>query len=206
MRVHPVDGTVGRLVRLRLPRVIARKAVLVPLLVVAASACSGGDPEVVVPPPLPEITGRPTPSAKPTPAALPSAAEQATPQGAAAFVRVFYDAVTASLVSLDSTHVRSLSDPTCGTCMAIARAVDEERASGNRYQGGRITRFVAEGVADGPGKVAVAVVYSSQPLQLKPKVGERARTVPGANNSALEVEVRRVGKGWRVFRITRVQT
>jgi hypothetical protein len=197
-----VDGTVGRHVRLTLPRVIARKAVLVPLLVAAVAGCSGGDPEVVVLPPLPEITARPTPSATPTPDALASAATAATPQGAAAFARYYYEKVVAeALVTLDSGAMRRHSASTCEVCRLQAEAVDRERKTGHRYAGGRIIVRAAEAAPPADGRVAVALVYDAAELRRTDQASPAPTPLAATTGVRLEVTVIRAGEGWKVSAI-----
>ncbi len=200
--IRELAGYIGPFVRLTLPRVIARKAVLVPLLVAVVAGCSGGDPEVVVPPPLPEITARPTPSASATPAALPSAAHQPTPQGAAAFVRAYYDEVSRVLVTQDTTRLRDLSAPSCQACSAIIAGVHREKAVGNNYRGGGVTEFEAQAVQEPGNRMAVSVRYSSRRLQRTSATGE-VDQVPGANGTLLEVLLQRTPSGWLVAEIAR---
>ncbi len=184
---------------------IARKAVLLPLLVAAAAGCSGGDSEVVVPPPLPEITAQPTPRATPTPAALPSAARASGREGAAAFARYYYEQVAAkSFTTLDSAPLRALADSSCATCELQADSVDAERGLGHRYEGGQITVRTAVAAPPEGSVYPVNVIYDSAPLR---RVDGPADATPGSAKIgvALELRVRATASGWKIMDIARGQ-
>lgn len=68
-------------------RLLALAVVLAVLTVLTVGCSDGGDGQTS--PPLPPITD--TPSTTPTAAAVPSEAKAATPEGAAEFVRFWFD-------------------------------------------------------------------------------------------------------------------
>lgn len=204
MRVHPVDGTGGRGVRLTLPRVIVRKAVVVPLFVVAVAGCSGGDPEVTVPP-LPEITTRPTPSASPTAAALPSAARQGTPEGAEAFARYYYATLSRAFRSGQTESLRTLASATCKTCARFANSIDEAARSGRKFAGGDISVRAAAAVRRNAAASDVTLQYDSAPLRLLAANGRQLRQRAAQVGVAVEVRLLRRGGGWIVDEIQLLQ-
>ncbi len=205
VRVHPVDGTGAGLARLRLPRVIARKAVLVPLLVAAVAGCSGGDPEVTVPP-LPEITARPTPSASASPTALPSAATQQSPQGAEAFARHYYATLSRAFSTGETAPLRALATSGCQTCARFANSIDASTRLGQRFAGGQITVRAAAAVKREASLSDVTLRYDSAPLRLLSADGAELRQRAAQLGVTVEMQLRRSRNGWLVDEIQLLQS
>lgn len=102
---------------------------MVASLCMAGAACSGtasDKPKVLPPVPTPSATiaGTTSPSASAAPVVVPPEAVPATPQGAAAFVRFFYEQVNGALQDGNASRIRALADARCGTCADYARSVD----------------------------------------------------------------------------------
>jgi hypothetical protein len=186
--------------------VIVRKAVLVPLLVAAVAGCSGGDPEVVVPPPLPEITAQPTPSATPTPAVLPSAARQATPQGAEAFARYYYATLSRAFSTGETTALRTLATSGCQTCARFANSIDASTRSGQRFAGGQITVRAAAAVKRDASLSDVTLRYDSAPLRLLSADGAELRQRAAQLGVTVEMQLRAGRNGWLVDDIQLLQS
>jgi hypothetical protein len=55
---------------------------------------------------------------------IPAAAQQRTPEGAAAFSRLFLETASQAAVTASSKELRSLADPECVGCDAMADLVD----------------------------------------------------------------------------------
>lgn len=176
-----------------------RSVVLVPVLGVLLAGCTGGS-VAAKPSTLAPVTASPSPS--PVALEVPEGAKAATPQGAAAFVRFYYEQLGEAMASLDSGAIKRLSSPTCQECSAIAAALDAERAAGHRYRGGAVTIRSAEAVADSATKTSVTLVYDV--AELAPVGG--GKVLPAAMGVRLEVQVERRGESWLVDKITDLQS
>lgn len=99
---------------------------LVAMAVVACSDTSSGTPKVLPSVPIASATtaNSAPPTAPTSPFVVPSEAAAATPQGAAAFVRFFYDQVNMALEDGNATRIRIRSDARCGTCADYAHTVE----------------------------------------------------------------------------------
>jgi len=109
---------------------------------VAGLALSGCSSSAAQAPPraLPTPSASATPAASPTPSAtatprptalatVPAAAQPATPQGAAAFVKFFYSQVNLAFTDGKADRIRQLSDPECGTCTAYTKSVERDAST-----------------------------------------------------------------------------
>ncbi len=101
----------------------------VAVMSMAVVACSGSASEKpTVLPAVPTASGTvattATPTASSSPVVVPSEAAPATPQGAAALVRFFYNEVNTALQDGSATRIRALSDGRCGTCADYAQTVE----------------------------------------------------------------------------------
>jgi hypothetical protein len=77
------------------------------------------------------------------PPLLPAAAAKPTREGAAAFLRYFFDVYNYSYATLSSTQLREVSSPKCQYCAAAIESVEDGRAEGLRYEDGVVTIKVA---------------------------------------------------------------
>lgn len=154
-------------------------------------ACSA-DPE---PEPLP-----PVPSVSPTPLVLPlpSEAAAATPQGAAAFTRYYFDAVNQAFAAGDASQVRVLSDPGCDACNNLARAIEEEPAPGERIEGGDYQIVFAESPPTDNGDVVVEIRYALTAVRVLAADGRVIRTKPEVSAVDAQVRLIRNGGSWVV--------
>ncbi|MBA2508208.1 MAG: hypothetical protein H0V32_05820 [Nocardioidaceae bacterium] len=123
----------------------ALSAAVVMLAVVVG--CSEEDPPASLPSPTspssasssaPETTTTaPSTSATPTGApTVPAAAQEQTPDGAAAFVQHYYETLEYSWSVMDSSPLRALGD--CLSCANLAGTIDEVAAAGDHLEGGNI--------------------------------------------------------------------
>jgi hypothetical protein len=121
------------------------------------TGCFGGS----TPPPATTTTAAvtsPTPSQTTPPPTLPPDATKATPDGAVAFFRYFWDVYNYSYSALDTTELRRISESTCKFCLDSANAIDARKREGGHYVGGTVT--VTTAVA-APGDVQVGLLVNS---------------------------------------------
>ncbi len=185
---------------------IVRKAVLVPLLVAAVAGCSGGDPEVTVPP-LPEITARPTPSSTATPAAAPrNAAAAAAKEDASAFAARYYELITRTQRDGRPELIRAVSSPSCRSCASLASAIERRQHDGQKYRGGAIIVVDSAAPPSAGDQVHVLVVYKAAKLELVDTSGRVLLTRAAVPRAVSEVVVGREGHGWQVHEVTQVDS
>lgn len=94
-------------------------------------------PSLTGPTPTPSATGvvSATPTAAPPPVVVPSNARPATPQGAAAFARYYFQQVSRAFTRADGTALTELSDPACGTCRNYIAAAASLRQRAQHVDG-----------------------------------------------------------------------
>jgi hypothetical protein len=149
-----------------------------------------------------EAEPEPLPSAaapSPTPVALPVPPE-ATPetaQGAAAFVRYFFETVNRSYQSLDSQPVAVLSAPQCNSCKNIVEDITRLRKEGLRVDGQRFRlEFVEAPPADPDGSIVVDFHFDSDPYVERKSDGGITRNNPSQEDQPGQARVVRGGGQW----------
>lgn len=158
----------------------------------ALVACSS-DPE---PDPLPPV---PTSSPSPVVLPLPSEAAAATPQGAAAFARYYFDLINQGLTSGNASQARAVSDSGCGGCQNLIGAIEEEPTPGERIQGGLFKILSAESPPLEAGTVIVELQYSVSEVQVLDVNGGTLRTTPASGPSNGQIRLKRTGQSWMVL-------
>jgi len=115
--------------------------VLLALLV----GCTSEDPPAGLPPSAPSTTETAPETTTPAPTTptatgaptVPAEAQEQTPDGAAAFVRHWFDSLTYSWNVMDSAPIRALGE--CLTCVQFAETIDSVDARGNHLEGNQIS-------------------------------------------------------------------
>ncbi|MDP9436775.1 MAG: hypothetical protein M3P93_16940 [Actinomycetota bacterium] len=185
---------------------IARKAVLVPLLVAALGGCSGGDPEVVVPPPLPEITAPPMRGASPTAAGPSVAAAAPAIENVGAFAARYYQVINQALRDGRPDLIRAASSPSCRSCASLASAIERRLRDGQKYRGGAITVVDLAAPPLASDQVRVLVVYKAARLDLVDTSGRVVLTRAAVPRAVSEVVLGREEQGWQVREVTQVHS
>ncbi|MFP5335298.1 MAG: DUF6318 family protein [Actinomycetes bacterium] len=151
------------------------------LLVVSAlvlGACSDGEAqaEPSTSPSL-SVTATQTPTVTsteeivPEPTMPPEAREQ-TAEGAAAFVRYWFDLVNYGYATGDTEPLELLSHPDCATCKSIADQINGRYGKGGRFDDGVISVGSAEAtVPDERGAALVTVGYKQEALKELSRTG-----------------------------------
>ena len=168
-------------------------------LVVAGCSGSTSDQPKVLPP---VVTQSASPSVSSTvaagPVVVPSAAVPATPQGAAAFVRFFFERLNETFRRADPELTRELVDPACRTCANFDFAVRRVRDAGNHVVGQVFLVISAEAAPPGQGFTLVDVFVD---LPSTTEVNASGKIVDvSAKQSRLQysVTLTRVANRWRV--------
>lgn len=173
----------------------ARLATGLLALSLGAAACSGGGGEVTAPT-LPPITE--TPSASPTAEPVPPAATEATPEGAAAFVRLWFEELNNAARSGETAGVAKLSDPDCATCSNFIQSIASLYDAGGRIQGGEfsVTAVETQPLDEVTGEARVLVVYDVMPTQQVGAQGEVLLDVEALTGEAGDLVLGRRGDSW----------
>jgi thiol-disulfide isomerase/thioredoxin len=172
------------------------------LPVLALTACgSDDDPPAATLPPISSST--PTPTA--TPSAIPTEATAATPEGAAEFVRFFYERVERAYATKNPSLIEALTTPACDTCRRVTDAVAQlqtENASVSNYRLDVVDVAVPAVSGDMPQVNATVVLNITEFVRLDAAGNETARQ-PARSNAVQDlVLVRPDGEQWRVQSVT----
>jgi hypothetical protein len=176
------------------------------IVVLTAALLSGCNSDAAEPAPLPSVDASglaessPSPSPSPTPAveAVPPAAQEPTPDGAAAFARFFYAAVTRGYAEKDPEVVQQLSAPGCSACERFVASMTALRDDGET-----VTPVVYNIVsAEAPGfdgtKARVDVMYNSPEIVRRDRSGNIIRTEPDVTGFLEQLTLVRGPSGWLV--------
>jgi Family of unknown function (DUF6318) len=135
---------------------------------------------------IPEASVLPVPSA-------------ATAEGAAAFVRSWFDLLNRATATGDTLPLDAVSTPDCRPCKAVVRAVRSAYDGGNSLYGGEYT--VRSTVTDSFFTLArpvVSVVFDRSARSVVGPDGHLIGSVPGVTFAKCQVLLRRADGGWRV--------
>lgn len=162
------------------------------LTLAVLAGCSEADPPASLP--TPTVSSTPTTEPKTTTAApptsatptgaptVPAAAQEQTPDGAAAFVQHWFDSVNYAIRTTESTSVRILGE--CPSCLAIAESIDQVADKGNSLTGGIATvTSVQPTQIQSNGSTTVVALLSATPTdEVNPQGNIVATIDPGATN------------------------
>ncbi len=163
------------------------------ILGVLLAGCSGSSDKPQV---LPSISV--TPPATSSPAAVPSAARVKTPQGAAAFVRFYFDQLNVAFSTSDASIIRAYSQPECGTCKIYEGALDDSHSKGLSIEG---TAFAVTDVAAAPvtGATVSVEVFGKVPAKSQiDRTGAVVQRVPARPDFHFSVSLSAGSTGWLV--------
>lgn len=162
-------------------------------------ACSD-DSEPRTLPPVPSASS-PTASVP-----MPSEAAAATPEGAAAFARYFFDVVVdEAYAALDAARVEALSTDACDSCKNIVDDVQRLRSAGLSVAGERFKIAFAEAPPpDVDGSVVVDFRFTSDPYVERGADGGVIRQEPAQVDQDAQVKLVRRGSAWAVEAIRTV--
>lgn len=158
-----------------------------------AAACSAGSD---TPQALPSLTAGPSPTATPVP--VPTEAQAHTPQGAAAFVRFYYDRLNAAWSKPDPAELAGLSDKSCGTCANYVHAAESFALQRRRVSGPSVKILSAEAPPEEQGLVAVDVFFDEPARDIVTMDGSLVQSFPASRQLHWTVYVMRQPVGWVV--------
>ncbi len=174
----------------RYHRPVRRWAGALPLAAALLAGCTDGadDPTVL-------SSASPTPSPSPSISPPPS---EATPQGAAAFARYWYDVLNQAGASGNTTLLRQLSAPQCQTCANFIGSIETVYPKG-RFRGGRhLVRF-AEAPAFSGRTAQVSILVDIGRTDVLDSSGKVLQSEPAAEGVELEMTLSRRDSGWIVI-------
>jgi hypothetical protein len=169
------------------------------------AGCGGGEgdtPGATLPPVTPTASASAT-AAGPDPQGVPSQARAATAEGAAAFIRLYYERIGESYASLDPTLLEEITDPACEGCQALIGSVAAVRDEGGRVDPYEIqvVDVVVPGLEPGSTSVnAIATVNLGAFVRYDAAGNEVFRDTP-AENFVQSIDLRREGDSWRVLAV-----
>ena len=175
-------------------------SVLVGLTLVLAG-CSGStsdQPKVLPPVVTPSASPSTAPTASAGPVVVPSAAVPATPQGAAAFVRFYFERLNEAFRRADPELTRELVDPACRTCANFNSAVRRVRDAGNHIDGQAFSVVTVEAAPPDQGSVVVDVFLDFPRTHEVTASGTRTNTSVAQPRHHYSVFLARNAARWRV--------
>lgn len=170
-----------------------RHPVMALVLVLVLGGCSSESKKPQTLPTIKSPMPRMSPSAPTTPSLDTT---DNTPEGAAAFVRLYYDQVNQAALTGRTDRVKSMTANEC-PCRALTKYIDDA------YRAGALRGFVytirSVKTEDFKGKLAlVAVLYTVGRIEELNKRGQVVGVVPPVDNGQKAVTVVRVANGWLI--------
>lgn len=131
---------------------------------------------------------------------LPPPAAKNDSQGATSFASHWLDLVDYGYQTLDAGPLRGLATASCQACSRFVAQLDQDKAAGAKYQGGRIhfRSAVPSGTQDG--KTTVTALFDQDELKVVDSAGRTSETVP-ANRTIFVFELNWTGTAWRTTAI-----
>ena len=157
------------------------------------SGCAGGSDSPRV---LPSPTATPSASASPVP--VPPQATPHTPQGAAAFVRFFFDQLNVAFSTSDAALVRRYSTANCGTCTLYAKSLEYGRSHGLRIEGDSFAITDVQAVPVASGSVVVEALGDIPAKKEVDATGRTVDSVAGHSHFHCTVILTAAADAWRV--------
>lgn len=187
--MRPVRGAVG---------------LLAGLVLVACSSGAADEPERTTSTSAATSEAAATPTeSTPAPPQMPPEAREATPEGAAAFVRHFFQLVNYAYATGDTEPLRRASHSDCETCASVVDQVEQRYSTGGRISGGEISVVSAQaGPIDDVGISLVTTAYDQASLTELDADGNVVTTGSGEDDSVIAFYAEFAGDEWRAFGIT----
>jgi serine/threonine-protein kinase len=129
----------------------------------------------------------------------PPAAGPATVEGATAFVRYWFDALTHAMSTGNTADLQAASSPDCQVCATNVRTVSDSYRDGASLRGG--SYVVREAEADGfwnPDRPTLHVVFDRSPRSSVSGDGRLTGVLPGATFVPCQVVLVRAADRWLV--------
>jgi Family of unknown function (DUF6318) len=171
------------------------------LMALVLSGCSGGSsaaPATLPPVPVP-TTSSASPAA--TPVSTPSGMDAATPQGASAFTKYWFELLNGAYQSADATEVIASSDPACETCGNFIQVVSGLAERHERFTGPVFHVISAEAPPIVNGRTAVDVFYDVPRRTRVSSTGSVIKASEPSPATEITVTLRRANDGWLVEKV-----
>ena len=104
-------------------------------VVVVLAGCGQDEPPSALPSVTP-VASTPTGTPSAAPVVVPPEARAATPEGASAFARFFFDTLNEAYRTRDATALQAISHPDCKSCAVFVAQVKELRAKDQTLENG----------------------------------------------------------------------
>lgn len=105
----------------------------------------------------------------------------------------------------DTATLRAMSDPGCGGCNNLLRAIEDARAAGERTIGGQFRLLTAAAPAVDAGETIVEMRYSRDPAVVVNMSGEQVAQIPADPPLNAQMRLRLQGTTWRVLGLQAAQ-
>lgn len=172
------------------------------LVLAGCSNDADGDPAPSLAPVTPSSSASPSATAGGGATDVPAEAQAATPEGAAAFGRFFYDSVEQSFRTLDASTLRAISDPACEICMRYINSVESFARDGYTVEGNDITITDAIAPAGDMSQEARATVfYRNTAGRVLDASGAVVLEEPARDNVVVELVLERADESWTVTEV-----
>ncbi|MDQ3715510.1 MAG: DUF6318 family protein [Actinomycetota bacterium] len=170
------------------------------LVLALLAGCSQDDPPASTLPPLSVAPSPSAPSAEP----VPTAAQAATPQGAAEFARFWFTTLNEAARTGDTQPLERISAPDCPACIRFVESIGGLYASGGRIEGGVFVVREAEAPALDPSVATarVTVIYDVSPSRQIDANGMVLRSVEALTGIDGDMRLVRQEGVWRVSSLT----
>jgi len=172
------------------------------LVVALLAGCSQDEPPASTLPPLSVAPSPSATSAEP----VPSAAQAATPQGAAEFARFFYGQVAAGFQTQNPDLVAEISLPTCESCQRYIQSIADVKRDALRVEGGdfEIT-FASAPALEDPQKARVDVGWDFSSVAYFDVANNQVDSGPAVTGVEETMLLQRRGGSWVVEALFQVR-
>jgi hypothetical protein len=133
----------------------------------------------------------------------PASAAPPTADGAAAFVRYWFDTIGYGTATGNTAPLEAASTPDCTVCGTVLKAIRSAYDGGNRMRGGQYTiRDTSSDSFFNLDQPKVIVVYDRAPRSTVGTGGAQVEATPGASFITAIVILERADDRWRVRGVT----
>ncbi len=168
------------------------------LVLALLAGCSQDDPPASTLPPLSVAPSPSAPSAEP----VPTAAQAATPQGAAEFARFFYGEIVQAFKARDPDRIAILSASDCEACQAYVDSLTSLRDENESVRFDIVVVAAEAPGGDTTNTARVTVIYNSEGSIRYNANGTEIAREPARRNAEQTLTLVRTGGTWKVQEVT----
>lgn len=128
---------------------------------------------------------------------------EASRASAGEFARTWVETLNEAYGTLDTTALRAMSAPECVTCQAYINSLNEAKAAGRQWRGGKRTVRGVEVAPLQDQATQVLITYNSTDFYVLEPTGQRVSAQPGRSNAVIQVGIKRADASWAVTEVAR---